>query len=142
MRKLAELIRGMKVAMLTTLADDNTLRSRPMASLDVEFDGRLWFFTAASSDKVADVAHERQLNVSYADADLSRYVSLSGAGRLVDDPRRIRALWRPEQKAWFPRGLSDPDLALLCVDVVLAEYWDGSTSETIRFDRSDYARQP
>jgi general stress protein 26 len=140
-RKLADLIRGCKVAMLTTLADDDTLRSRPMATLDVEFDGTLWFFTEASSAKVAEVAHDRQVNVSYCNPERGRYVSLSGAGRLVDDPGRIRALWRPVLKTWFPKGPDDPDLALLRVDVLLAEYWNGPASDMIRLDAPDFARR-
>ena len=55
-KKLAELIKGIKVAMLTTVCADGSLRSRPMVTQDKEFDGTLWFFTPAESPKV----HEYQ----------------------------------------------------------------------------------
>ena len=38
-RKLAELIKDIKIAMLTTLEADGRLRSRPMATQNKPFDG-------------------------------------------------------------------------------------------------------
>jgi general stress protein 26 len=138
LRKLADLIQGIKVAMLTTTADDGTLRSRPMVTLDAEFDGTLWFFTQAGAPKVAQVAHEGQVNVSYANPERQRYVSVCGAARLVEDRRRIKELWRPALKTWFPNGPDGADLALLRVDAESAEYWDGPSSAVIRL--ADLAR--
>lgn len=43
-KKLGELITDIKFAMLTTVEQDGSLRSRPMATQQVEFDGDLWFF--------------------------------------------------------------------------------------------------
>jgi general stress protein 26 len=37
-------------------------------------------------------------------------------------------LWKPELKAWFPNELDEPDIALLKVNVVKAEYWDAPSS--------------
>ena len=42
-KKLATMIRVIKVAMLTTLGPDGILRCRPMATQEAEFDGSLWF---------------------------------------------------------------------------------------------------
>lgn len=36
----------------------------------------------------------------------------------------MAALWQKPLKTWFPKGLDDPDLALLKVEVEHAEYWD------------------
>src|SRR5919205_372923 len=38
-RKLGELIQDIRIAMLTTVDDDGTLRSRPMGTLKTPFDG-------------------------------------------------------------------------------------------------------
>ena len=54
-KKLVEMIQGIRVAMLTTAMPDGTLRSRPMATQQTEFDGDLWFFTEASSGKVHEI---------------------------------------------------------------------------------------
>ncbi len=52
MSKLASMIRAIKVAMLTTVNPDGSLRSRPMATQEAPFDGTLWFFTRESSSTV------------------------------------------------------------------------------------------
>lgn len=129
-KKLGEMIEDIEFAMLTTAEPDGTLRSRPMATQQVEFDGDLWFFTRASSPKVDEIEQEHNVNVSYAAPDKQRYVSVSGRARLVRDKNKIKELWSPELKAWFPEGLDDPDLALLKVTAEQAEYWD-STSSTV-----------
>ena len=68
-KTLGALIKDIKFAMLTTVEDDGSLRSRPMATQQAEFDGDLWFFTGASSAKVGEVQRDRQVNVSYVDTD-------------------------------------------------------------------------
>jgi general stress protein 26 len=127
-QKLSELIRGIKVAMLTTVDDDGCLRSRPMQTLNQEFDGTLWFFTEANSAKVHELEHDRHVNLSYAKPDDNKYVSVSGKASVVRDQAKMRELWSPIQKAWFPKGLDDPNLALMRVDVEKAEYWDAPSS--------------
>ena len=103
-----------------------------MAVQQVEFDGDLWFFTSASSEKVHDVQHERHVNVSFADPGDNRYVSVSGVAETVRDPTKARQLWNPTYKAWFPNGLDDPDLALLRVRVERAEYWDSPSGPVVQ----------
>jgi len=130
-QKLADLIRDIDIAMLTTVAEDGSLRSRPMATQKAEFDGVLWFFTRASAPKVDEVQRDQHVNVSYADPAHNRYVSVSGTAHLVRDPHKIRELWNPAYKAWFPHGLDDPDLALLRVFPERAEYWDSSSGTMV-----------
>jgi general stress protein 26 len=130
-RKLGELIRDIRVAMLTTVTEDGTLRSRPMATQQAEFDGDLWFFTQANSPKVEELWHDQHVNVSYAAPDENRYVSVSGIAQLVQNPEKMKELWHPAYKAWFPDGLEDPQLALLKVDVRQAEYWDMPSSRMV-----------
>ena len=130
--KLAKLIKDVKIAMLTTEESDGTLRSRPMATQKTDFDGHLWFFTRASSQKIDEVERHHQVNVSYANPDDNTYVSVSGPGELVRDSAKNKELWNPILKAWFPEGLEDPELALLRVHVQRAEYWDSPSSAMVQ----------
>lgn len=127
-KKLAEMIKDIDFAMLTTVGVDGTLHSRPMSTQRVEFDGDLWFFTRASAPKVGEIEREHQVNVSYAKPEDQRYVSVSGRAVVVRDRAKIEELWSPELKAWFPDGLADPDIALLRVSAERAEYWDSPAS--------------
>jgi general stress protein 26 len=53
---------------------------------------------------------------------------MSGTAQLVQDHSKIEELWKPELQAWFPKGLDEPDIALLKVNVQKAEYWDAPSS--------------
>lgn len=129
--KLGELTQDIDFAMLTTIEEDGSLRSRPMSTQKVEFDGNLWFFVGASSPKSQEIQRDPRVNVSYAQPDKQRYVSVSGTGELVRDHAKIEELWNPLYKAWFEKGLDDPDLALLKVRVEQAEYWDAPSSKFV-----------
>lgn len=123
--KLAELIKDVRIAMLTTTRADGRLVSRPLGTQEVEFDGDLWFATGADSAKVAEIAANPYVNVSYASTSANTFVSVSGRAEVVDDRARIEALWSPAMKLFFPGGKDDPNLRLVRVHAETAEYWDG-----------------
>ncbi len=132
MRKLADLIDEVGIAMLATEEADGTLRSRPLATLEMDSDGKLWFFTAMSSGKVGEIDQHRKVNLSYAHVEKQNYVSVSGHARLFRDPEKMNELWTPWIEPWFPNGVNDPDLGLLEVTVEHAEYWDAPASRMQR----------
>jgi general stress protein 26 len=129
--KLRDLIKDVRIAMLTTVDQDGSLRSRPMATQKTELDGDLWFFTEHDSAKVDEIGREHQVNVSYSDPKEQLYVSVSGTARVVRDQAKAEELWNPLLKTWFPKGLDDPNLALLQVTVHKAEYWDSPSSTMV-----------
>jgi general stress protein 26 len=130
---LSELIHDIKVAMMTTVEDDGSLRSRPMWTHEAKtFEGELWFFTRQHSHKVDELEHDHHVNLSYAEPKRDQYVSLSGRCSLVTDREKMEKLWTPALKAWFPEGLEDPELSLLRVSVEKAEYWDMPSSRMVQ----------
>lgn len=133
LQKLRELVKDIDFCMLTTVDEAGDLHSRPMSSNgDIDADGDIWFFTNASSHKVSEIAKLPKVNVSFADPDNQRYISVTGTAQLVRDQAKIDELWRPEFKIWFPEGKDDPEVALLRVSLEKAEYWD-SPSSTIGY---------
>ena len=127
--RLKELVEDIRIAMLTTQDDDGTLRSRPLQTLRCADEGVLWFFTSATSPKVAEAqAGGWQVNLSYANPDKQDYVSISGKASLSRDRKLMEALWSKWVEVFFPKGIDDPDLALLRVDIEKAEYWDSPGS--------------
>lgn len=130
---LGELIQDIKVAMMTTVEEDGSLRSRPMWTHEHKaFEGELWFFTRQHSHKVDELERDHHVNLSYAEPKRDQYVSLSGRGTLVNDREMMEKLWTPSLKAWFPEGLEDPELSLLRVRVEKAEYWDVPSSRMVQ----------
>ena len=73
LKKLNELIKDIRFAMMTTIKADGSPRSRPMATRETEFDGEvLWFFTYGSAPKADEVRRDDRVNVAYADNDGTR----------------------------------------------------------------------
>ncbi len=67
--------------------------------------------------------HTRSSNrPGFSSAD--RYVSIAGIARVAHDPAKVEQLWSPDAQGWFPGGPTDPDLALLAVEIRHAKYWD------------------
>ncbi|MBC7467496.1 MAG: pyridoxamine 5'-phosphate oxidase family protein [Bdellovibrio sp.] len=133
MKKLAEIIKDIDIAMLTTVDEKGFLRSRPMATQEMAADGTLYFFMDTSSPKVEEISSTNQVNLVYSQPDDHRYVSISGRAVVNKNKAKMKELWKPTLKAWFPEGLEDPTLGLLQVTVEQAEYWDyaGTVTEVI-----------
>ncbi len=128
-KKIADLIKSIDFGMLTTTDAEGRLHSRPMSSnKDVEFDGDVWFFTYGSTPKVHEIENKPYVNVAFSDPKSQNYVSLSGRAELVRDPAKLKELWQPSLKAWFPKGLEEPDIALIKINADQAEYWDSPAS--------------
>ena len=128
--KMWSMMKDIGFAMMTT-EDGDHLRARPMAAAQKEFDGNLWFFTRASSHKVDEVRGDQRVGVTYAEPSKQEYVSLSGHARLVRDRAAIEQHWQEALRTWFPKGTDDPDIALLKVEVDMAEYWDAPNSKMV-----------
>jgi general stress protein 26 len=120
--KIYDLIKGARIAMLTTVSTEGQLVSRPMAVQQVQFEGDVWFFAEADSPKIADIQHDPRVNVAYSE---SNFVSLAGTASVVRDVAKKRELWDAGAAAWFgEKDADDPTVVLIKVDAETAEYWD------------------
>lgn len=131
-QRLVELIKDSKVAMMTTIHSNGQLTSRPMMAQQMDEQGQIWFFTSRESGKVDDLHKHPQVNISYSNVDDNQFVSIAGVARLVRDDAKIKELWNPLLKAWFPEGENDPDIALISVKPTIAEYWDTENSKLVQ----------
>src|SRR5688572_2062197 len=105
---LKDKIKDIQFAMLTTVEQDDDLRSRPMATHDMDEDGTIWFFTYDDSPKVREIQRNDRVSLSYTDTGSETYVSAAGKAELVKDRAKINELWNDVLKAWFPQGKEDP----------------------------------
>lgn len=133
LEKVKEMVGDIRIAMMTTVDEGGNLVSRPMACMQMDADGTLWFFTQKSSPKVEQIEqHENKVNLSFVNVADADYVSISGTSQEVYDRAKIDALWSDMAKPWFPKGKDDPELTLLKVHTEMAEYWDSNDSRIIR----------
>lgn len=143
-KKIATLLNDIKSGMMTTISPNNEFHSRPMMQqlFDVE-KHELWFFTGKNTGKVDDIQKDSRVNISFSSPSSGAFVSLYGHARIVDDKVKAEALWNPLLHTWFPQGLEDPNVTLICVKLHSAEYWDTSASiiEMIGFSTALFTGQ-
>lgn len=120
-QQVGELISKARFAFVTTIGPDGRLLSRPLAVLDREFDGDLYFFTAEPSSKTDQVTADQHVNASMQSGD--NFLSIAGTASVTRDQTLIDELWSPAASAWFEQGREDPAVALLKVRAESAEYW-------------------
>ena len=131
---LWDLIKDIRFGMLTHRHANGELHSHPLTTQNKSFDegSKLYFFISRKSELAQRILQDGNVNVSYADPGDDSYVSVSGNGAIVDDMAKKEELFTTMAKAWFPAGVTDPDLALLVVTVGHAEYWDVTDSKMVQ----------
>lgn len=128
-QKLYDQIEHIDTAMMVTRRSDGHLRSRAMANQRRAAGADLWFVTSGEAGKLADIQHDAHVNLSYYRDSNREWVSVSGVARISRDLDKIRELWAPDWKMWFPKGddprhgtADDPRLVLIGVTVHAAEF--------------------
>ncbi len=132
---LWKLVKNIRFAMFTTRHGNGHLHARPMTTQNkdgIGADESLWFFMSKQGDPLADLKADPLVNLVYADPSEDTYVSVSGTAAMLEDPAKKEQLWTKGAEAWFPGGSSDPDLALVQVQVVHANYWDVKESKMVQ----------
>lgn len=128
------LIKDIKFGMLTHRHADGHLHSKPLTTQNKADDEgtALYFFISRKSEIATCIARDSNVNVAYAHPGDDRYVSVSGHATIVEDQTKKEYLFTTFAKAWFPGGATDPDLALLHVNIGHAEYWDVKESKMVQ----------
>ena len=131
---LWSLLNGIKFGMLTHRHTNGELHSHPLTTQNKSGDegNALYFFISRKSEMAIRIQQDSNVNVSYAHPGTDTYVSVSGQGELIEDQTKKDYLFTSMAKAWFPGGATDPDLALLKINIGHAEYWDISDSKMVQ----------
>jgi general stress protein 26 len=132
---LWKLIKNTRFAMFTTRHGNGHLHARPMTTQNkngIGPDESLWFFMSKKGDPVDDLKADPVVNVVYANPSEDSYVSVSGTAAMIEDQAKKDQLWSKLAEAWFPGGSTDPDLALVQVQIVHANYWDVKESKIVQ----------
>jgi len=129
--KLWSMIRKHRFAMMTT-QEGGDLRSRPMTTIDRDFDGSLWFFAKADSATVSALTARPQVCLSYSDPEAFDFVCVAGPAWRVTEVAKKKDLWTPAVQAWFPEGAESPLNVLVKVTPDHAEYWDSKSNKLVQ----------
>jgi general stress protein 26 len=122
-RQLRQLLKNISIGMLTTQTFEGATHTRPMLVHDVDEGGWLWFVTDRDSRKTWELGQNPHATVAFQSKKGDRFVSVQGIAIIVRDDVKLKELWNPTLRSWFPRGRRDPEIVLVAVRVARAEYW-------------------
>src|SRR4051795_112829 len=122
--RLYDIIKDFDNAILVTQIGEGRIHARPMAVAEIRPDGDIFFTTDIDSPKVAELAANPDVVVSFQSG--SQFATVSGRAEVLQDRALIERLWSEAWKVWFPGGKNDPSLCLIRVDGREGEYWDNA----------------
>ncbi len=132
LKKFKKLVKEINICMFITDNEQNN-HTRPMATIDVDDNGTLWFFSDIRSIKVEEVEQKQTVHLVYAHPGKESYVDLWGKASVKTDKQLMHNKWSAIVKAWFPGGVDDPHLCLLKVEPYDVYYWDAETGKMVAF---------
>lgn len=132
LRKMRALVENHKVVMMASQLDKAPFSVCPMTLLQMDEKGDLWFFTSKDSDLFKHIGHDNRVQIIYCDQKRQKYMSIFGHATHIIDNQKKEELWNCGLLDWF-EGKSDPNLALLSVNLQNSYYWDNENNEPVSF---------
>lgn len=128
-KKLQDLVSGIKTCMLITSGKSGKHATRPMAVIDTDSQGSIWFFANRQSNKIKDIEQDQQVQLIFSHPGKDIYLNINGRASIIDDKQYIKDKWSPVAKAWFPDGIEDTELCLIKIKADEVHYWDTESSK-------------
>ena len=122
--RLRELVEGIRFAMMTTADRQGGLHNRPLPPQQAEGDGTLWFLAPRQGGLADQLRARPAVLITWGDVRSRRYLSVNGTATVMHDPAKAAELWDAAVRTWFPDGPSDPDVAVIKVELDTDEYRD------------------
>lgn len=124
---IAEMMRGIDIAMMLTDGGDGRLAMRPMSNNgQVEYDGDSYYFTYGESAKVAQLTEQPKVSLTFSGKGV--WLAVTGMAELIRDKAQFKAHWSPDLDRWFEKGIDTPGIVLIKVKAEHIRYWQGEES--------------
>lgn len=138
LEKFYALIEELDTAMMTTRRADGHMRSRAMANQKPAAGADLWFVTTDNTAKLGDLEQDAHVNLAYYKDRTREWISVSGLATISRDRAKIRELYAPDWKAWFPEEgdprhgtPDDPRMVLIGVQVQAAVFLEVNKPQAV-----------
>ena len=132
-KKLQVMVNEIRTCLFITSGKTGTSTSRPMAVVDTDDAGNIWFFADINSNKVNDIELEHFVQLVFAHPGKDSYLDVKGRATVITDKRIIGEKWNPMVKAWFPDGKDDSAVCLIRIKTDEAHYWDTNSTKMVQF---------
>jgi general stress protein 26 len=120
--RIWELAEDIAICVLVTW-DGKQQQARPMSARLDGNRGVIFFLTAKTPGKTAEISEYPAVTASFANSSKMKFVTFSGRAAVSNDRAKIRELWHSADKAWW-ESPDDPDIRLITFRPDRAEIWD------------------
>jgi len=130
--ELAEKMRDIDIAMLSTHTDGGAIGARPMSNnREVDYDGDSYYFTWEQSRMVDDIKRDPKVGLSFQ-GDKAFAVAVEGKAELIRDKAAFKKHWTPDLDDWFKDGIDTEGVVMIKVGAVRVHYWDGQDEGEVK----------
>ena len=115
LRAAREVAQKARYATFITIGEDGQPQARIVDALGPDEDFVVWVGTNPATRKVAEIAKDPRVTVSFFDAAGPAYVTLVGNARVVPEPFVRAKHWKPEWAPFFKDEFRGVDFVLIAV---------------------------
>jgi general stress protein 26 len=130
-KTLHDIVEDARTVVLLTHGEGHKIVGRPMSLVRIDEDDTIYLVASIESKKVSEILADARVTISVQSgkgtAMIDGEVAVSGSTQLVDE------LWTDSWKVWFPKGKTDPDIAILIVRPLEGTYWNLDVGHGLSF---------
>jgi general stress protein 26 len=108
-------IEAARYATLVTIGEDGRAESRIVDPFPPEADLTIWIGTKRGTRKLAQIAADPRVTLTWIDEAGAAYVTILGDAMVVDDPAEKAKHWKEEWSAFYADANRGPDYVLIRV---------------------------
>lgn len=117
----------------TNIRSNEPFETRPMAVLQVDDQGDLWFLSADDSHKNQELGADNFVQLLCQGSPHSDFLSIYGKATVSRDPKKIDELWTAFAGNWFTGGKDDARITVIQVEMISGYYWDTKHGTAVAF---------
>ena len=131
LQDISHAMRKIDFTMLTTVAADGGLASRPMSNnQDVDYDGDSYFFSLEDTDTVREIEANPKVGLTlHGNSGIlgkpPLFIAAAGTAEIIRDKATFEKHWVKDLERWFDQGVDTPGLVLIKAHADHLHYWDG-----------------
>ncbi len=91
---------------MVTRYQSDSIKARPMATIRVDDNGDLWFFTNEFSEKAVEISGNNEVMIHYSHPTSHDYLVINGIATIVTDKEKMKELWQPVVRMWYPERIT------------------------------------
>jgi general stress protein 26 len=133
--KLRSLTENSPTCMLGTELDRVPMQLCPMQVQEVDDLGCIWFFSGADSKHNKILESDPRTQLVFCNPSKIEYLTVYGQTTIVRDRAKAEQLWNKFAEAYFPEGITDPNLTLLRVLPIQSHFWDTENGKLVTYAR-------